>query len=186
MRFATLGVVLAICALAPCPAAAGSKRGHAHVTEGSCQLHGVARFGGSGMGNVPAYNTYGFVGRGTCDGTLDGRPISGTPVVVRVRGAAMLSCVASYGLADDPGTMRFTRGTKRRSDDVVIRFLISPLVGLVADNVFRVRGAVSGEAVGHSSFLAYSKPDTPAQCAAGTLKEGEFDSTVKTVTPIVG
>ena len=147
-------------------------------------MQGRAFFGGAGIGNAPRRTAYSFAGTGTCDGTLNGKPIADSPIEVDVRGFGFLSCLASVTGDDDRGTMRFTRGTRRRSDDAVIHFLIEPLVGAGPQNEFRARGAESGEALGRSEFL--SEEDTLDRCAAGTLKQISFRSSVHTITPIVG
>lgn len=176
-------IALAAAAVAVTVAPAAHAR-QANSTTGSCEMEGRASFGGTGIGNVPSRNTYSFAGTGTCDGTLNGEPITDSPIEVQVQGFGFLSCLVSVTGENDRGTMRFTRGTRRRSDDTVIRFVIEPLVGAGPQNEFRVRGAVSGEALGRSEFL--SEEDTLDRCAAGTLKEISFRSSVHTVTPIVG
>jgi hypothetical protein len=176
-------IALAAAAVALTVAPAAHAR-QANSTTGSCEIEGRAYFGGIGIGNVPSLNTYSFAGAGTCDGTLNGEPIADSPIEVEVRGSGLLSCLVSVTGENDRGTMRFTRGTHRRTDDAVIRFEIDPLVGAGPQNEFRARGAVSGEALGRSEFL--SEEDTLDRCAAGTLEEISFRSSVHTLTPIVG
>ena len=180
-----LAAATAAFALTAAPATTASDQS-ADSTTDSCEMRGTATFSGSGLGNEPQHLRYGFDAAGTCDGTLNGGPIEDEPVETSLSGEDTLSCLVSAATNDAHGTMRFTRGTRRRSDDVLIDFIVGPLVGGGTENTFRVRGRVAGEAVGHSSFLNTAPPDASQRCADGTLKQIDFEVTVRTLTPIVG
>ncbi len=113
--------------------------------EGSCALSGTFLFDpplGSELGVTRLVDRAG----GTCTGRLDGVYREAAPVLIEASGTGTLSCFA--GEARTSGVLTFTGGTKRKGDDVKIRFSTQAATAAL-QAVVPFRGAVSGEGLAY-------------------------------------
>jgi len=167
----------------PAQASHGNPQGAAVTSfEGSCSFSGVFRFDPP-LGNLPQATRFHDRAAGTCTGTLNGQFTSEAPIVIRAKGYGSLGCLAGEGT--NFGTLTFTDATRRRGDDVSLRFSTEAAGGLT-QFVARVRGAISGEGIARVDFLPYSDQAVRDACTAGTLETARYDVVVQTITPIVG
>jgi hypothetical protein len=150
--------------------------------EGSCSFSGQFTFDPP-LGNLPRETRFSDAATGTCTGTLNGEPQNRAPIVIRAEGYGSLGCLAGRGT--NAGTLSFTLGTKRRSDDVSLGFSTAT-AGALTQFVASVEGAISGEGVAHVNFLPYADQAALEACEAGDLAMARYDVVVQTITPFVG
>jgi hypothetical protein len=154
----------------------------ANTVEGTCTLSGQLNFDPP-LGNELRDAAFRDYASGACSGTLNGVPQGNAPVVIRANGSGTVSCLGGHTTSS--GTLTFTRGTKRETDDVKIRFFTDATgAGLQFAGTFR--GAVSGGGVAYVNFLPYADESSMAACEAGTLDSARYDLLTRTITPIVG
>jgi len=166
---------LIVLGLMTAPAAAGAKTGSA---QGQCELVGALTFRPP-IGNEPVETRYRDRAEGTCDGTLNGGPVVDSPVVLRGRGRGTVGCLS--GQTRTKGTLTYTRGTPRRSDDVVFRYIAHSTGALTQflSVSFDREGEVSG--VAHIDTLSQGDPSAFERCEAGTLTRVPYRATIGTL-----
>ena len=143
---------------------------------GSCSFQGTVAF------SPPATNTQQLLkvvydANGTCDGTLDGRQVSGAPVEMHNEATADGSCLRADTIEPGHGAMEFADGT------VIAYSLEFHYVG--TDGVQTFQGERSGSALGHGSFLTQrTPPDTALKCAGEGAAEVPMDLSLTTQSPL--
>lgn len=175
--------LLLACAAVSLSLTAASPAHAADRFDGRCAVTGTIRFD-QPVGTEPRTTSFRERARGSCTGKLNGKRVVGSPVRIRTRGRAELSCLF-VNASNIRSRIRFTRRTPTRRDDAVISF-IGDATGSLGQTVSRIRGAVSGRAVAYVSFLAYSDARTMERCQSGSLTRQRFDATSQTITPLVG
>jgi hypothetical protein len=150
--------------------------GTSSAFSGSCSVQGTVLF------RPPATNTdsalhYDYDANGTCDGTLDGHPISGAPVTLKQAGSSYGSCIAAQTTTPGTGSIVFSTG------EVVPYTVDFTSHGSEVD--FTFYGTRSGTAPGHGTFLTQrTPPDVATRCAADGLAQIPMDTTLNTTTPM--
>ncbi len=150
---------------------------------GSCSATGTARLDPAGqLAPVPDAR-FSFLGVGTCDGELGGRPIENAPIRLVFKNARTTfdSCLA--GMMDDaPGLLIFKL---RRGRSIRIPVLLGER-RLLTMGPITVRGRDGGAAAGTLTVRAEDPVVLLGDCAAGRLETAEFDTDFATSSPLVG
>jgi hypothetical protein len=179
----TWAIAAAMVAALTGPAAAAASRGPDSFA-GTCEVDGVLSFEGDGIGALPEWGSWYYEGTGTCDGTLDGEAVAATPMTTRIDGVGYVGCLGSL-MRGATGTLSFSRGTQRRSDDASIGFTSGTYPAALAKSApWRAEGDVSGEFVGDTTFQV--GPDDVEPCRVGQLNDVPTHISMRTVRPIVG
>lgn len=184
IRRAMWGAALAAVALT---ASAGPASGASQAVDswsGRCAVAGTLTFADA-FGAEPAFTSWREEGSGTCTGVLNGAPVTRTPTVVRGRGSGTLTCLVGGTDVRLANAVTFTRGTRRRGDDVVIGLSGRSLTAL-GESVALMRGDVSGEALGHVDFLTTSGPDVTEDCRTSSVTSMSFRATTQTLSTMRG
>ena len=115
---------------------------------------------------------------GTCSGKVDGRAVSDAPVTMHHAVQSDGSCVYARTVAPGDGVLTFDDGP---SIFYTVEFLY---VG--TEGALTFRGATSGSALGHGSFLTpNSSPDAGAGCVNGEgVPALPMDVTLATQSPL--
>ncbi|HEX8065961.1 MAG TPA: hypothetical protein VF520_05495 [Thermoleophilaceae bacterium] len=154
------------------------------VFDGSCEFDGSMTFTPP-VGTLPAAGGWAFDASGPCEGTLNGEAVSATPAEFHIAGPGDLGCGASVVPEGSPGNVTFSRGTRRRSDDVVVEFRFGTFVQVAVSSIpWHATGAVSGDLVGISTFPGDQQ--IVESCAGGTLGTIPSHVSARTVRPLVG
>jgi hypothetical protein len=106
------------------------------------------------------------------------------PVVLRGRGGGTVSCL--FGQTRSTGTLTYTHGTRRRSDDVVFRYVAysNGAVTQFLSVSFGEEGELGG--VAHLDTLSQGDPSAFEQCQAGTLSRVPYRATIVMVSASAG
>lgn len=167
--------------------AANAAPASATVTfDGLCSIDGYTEFG-LPLKFAPQemkWTFQSYPGGGKCTGTLNGQPVTDTPLDVWVRAKGPISCgVAGYSL-DAYFEGEFPAITS--GDDTITGRL--SLAAVAAQNAVKVEGNQGGLAVGRASFFGANDQVAVIQgCADGnTVTRLNVNVTVRTVTPIQG
>jgi hypothetical protein len=163
MRRVLLVLPLAVAAFVLAPMATAN----AATVSGACTVSGQAHFTPTGLKAVPGPMTYDFTGSGTCNGTLDGNPITNAPVSAHAAGAGTLSCLGAASTGGS-GTLTFPA-----AGNVTVGFGIS-LVGTGSEVTFVLTGNGGGAGVGHATFAANATRAPECNTDAG-LNDLGFD-----------
>lgn len=154
----------------------------ASTWDGRCTIVGVTTFD-EPIGAAPAPVSYRDRGRGTCTGTLNGVSVEDTPIRLRARGEGQIGCLG--GTSVMPGRIVFTRGTRRKRDDVSHRY-IGEAAGVFPNYVSLARGAESGRSIAYVNMLGRSDPGQADACQNGTLRQAGWDAVTQTLGPNEG
>src|SRR4051812_9356494 len=144
---------------------------------GSCSVQGTVHF------TPPATNTegplvYAYDGPGTCDGTLDGRKVSGAAVKLHQAGHASAACAHARTTEPGQGVLQFATGES-------VRYTLD-FTDVGTEVSYTLYGARSGTASGHGSFLTQrTSPDVAEQCGGDGAEDVPLDFTLTTDTPLV-
>jgi hypothetical protein len=182
-RILFVGVAVALAVLTAVPSAAA--RDHAdergrdrrlHSFEGSCSLVGTVTFS-PGATFVQQVLTLESHLEGTCDGTLDGQPVSDAPVQMHNAGQSSGSCAHAETLGPGPGTLTFVDGP-------TIHYTFEfNWVG--TDGVTRYEGRRSGLAVSHGTFRNPGLSGEGSKCATTGVTETGITINLATQSPLV-
>jgi len=162
MRRILLIAPLALAAFVLAPMATAN----AATVSGACTVSGTAHFTPTGLKSVPGPMGYDFTGTGTCNGTLNGTPVTNSPVTAHAAGSGTLSCVGAVSTGGS-GTLAFT------SAGVTIGFQVD-LVGAGSEVTFVLTGNGGGNGVGHATFATNGTRATECSSDAG-LNDLGFD-----------
>jgi len=181
-RIATLTVAaVAVTGLVGVPPAA-ARRVHTshprlHSFEGTCAVEGTVHF------TPPATATQQLLSvtydaTGTCSGKLDGQEVSDAPVAMHHAVQSDGSCAYARTVAPGDGALAFNGGPS-------IAYTVE-FVYVGTEGILTFRGATSGSALGHGSFLTpNSSPDAGAGCVNGDgVPELLMDVTLATQSPL--
>jgi hypothetical protein len=145
--------------------------------DGSCSLQGDVKFDPPATNDQKQLNSS-YDARGTCNGKLDGRSVSGLGVRMQESGPAYASCVQAMTTAPWVGLLTFADGTR---------------IGYTLD--FESHGTEldgtdygnrSGYADVSASFATQrTPPDVVAQCGGTGVKEAPMDLSLTTKSPLV-
>jgi hypothetical protein len=150
---------------------------HAERFAGSCSAEGNVTFDPP-VTNTSAVTTYNYTSAGTCDGTLDGKAVSGLAVRIQHSGRADASCM--QGLAFPPGTGKLTFA----GHSALIYTLDFETNATEIYGTFY--GTRSGQADAHATFLNDRASPTIAQdCATTGVKKAPLDFSFTTQQDLV-
>jgi hypothetical protein len=116
-----------------------------------------------------------------CSGTLNGKPVTDTPVKANVAGEGDLSCSSGESTAPGQGAIVFPDGS---TFDFGFTF-----TAVATEVDFEAVFAGGTSTTGHASFLHYAPPTSGFDCspAGGGIKALGFDATTdESSTPIQG
>jgi hypothetical protein len=173
------GAALVAAGLVLAPTASAQSNGE-DTAFGNCQMTGKIRFADP-LGPELRETSFTDYAEGTCTGTVNGEFMANERVSLRAEGSGLLSCAANR--VTSTGTFFYTRNTPTRSDDVEVDY-IAESQGVFGQVVSKVRGRVSGEAVGFVHF--HGEESHLRECEQGKFRGGTYDAVGEAITPMVG
>jgi hypothetical protein len=145
---------------------------------GVCSFQGTVRFSPAATNAQRSLSTW-YDATGTCNGELNGKQVSNTPVKLRS------GVHAVDGSCMHANTTRPGRGAITFPDGTTIAYTFD-FTYVLTEGTWSVRGQRSGSAVAHASFLTdRTPPDVPEQCAGDGVREIPMDVQLATDSPLV-
>jgi hypothetical protein len=181
MRASILGVCAAIALILAASVAAHAADNSFY---GSCYANGTATLDKPVTG-TPQDNVIHARGTGGCDGTLNAARIANAPIETASDVPFNGSCYSNHSTAPGPSFLKFTRGTARTADDVVIRFALTFESDAVNGTTLHLRGEKSGAGSGHSEVPTEDVSAYVSQCETGGVSKVRFTSYSYTYSPLV-
>ena len=170
-----LGLTAALIGLELAPASA---KEDSDSFAGVCSFQGTVKFSPRATNSQRTLSTW-YDATGSCNGDLNGTPVSNAPVTMG-GGAHAVDGSCRQANTTKPGRAEITF-----ADGSVIAFTFE-FSYVRTEGVWSVRGQQSGSAVAHASFLTdRAPPDASAQCAGDGVREIAMDTQLATDSPLV-